>query len=272
MGDAPASAPRSGENAVDWRQLRALLVAWVKLDIRASRGATGRTRVPPFVIALITSSVMGLLLAIGLRPQGDAFVYSLFTISAAMFMTALAVIMEYVTIVAHPDDHQILAHRPVSSRTYFWGKLGNLLCYVTPIALALTLPAAVFDSALLEPGARFGVVHVIVGLVACLGTSAAIVLLFSLGRPAFPVDTHVHRVTKRLGLIGPRVSREKAHVELEALVVPDDYYAFHLNLIRHGRQVCSSRKPGCEECLLSDLCDYARTEALKASDTEALKD
>jgi endonuclease-3 len=89
--------------------------------------------------------------------------------------------------------------------------------------------------------------------------TAAIVLLFSLGRPAFPVDTHVHRVTKRLGLIGPRVSREKAHVELEALVPPDDYYAFHLNLIRHGRQVCTSRKPRCDECLLNDLCDYART-------------
>ena len=90
--------------------------------------------------------------------------------------------------------------------------------------------------------------------------TAAIVLLFSLGRPAFPVDTHVHRVTKRLGLIGPRVSREKAHAELEALVMPDDYYPFHLNVIRHGREVCSSRKPRCQECLLSDLCDFARSE------------
>jgi endonuclease-3 len=86
--------------------------------------------------------------------------------------------------------------------------------------------------------------------------TAAIVLLFSLGRPAFPVDTHVHRVTKRLGLIGPRVTREKAHDDLEHLVPPDDYYAFHLNLIRHGRQVCTSRKPHCEECVLRDLCDY----------------
>jgi endonuclease-3 len=86
--------------------------------------------------------------------------------------------------------------------------------------------------------------------------TAAIVLLFSLGRPAFPVDTHVHRVTKRLGLIGPRASREKAHVELELLVAPEDYYAFHLNLIRHGRQVCTSRKPHCLDCALTDLCDY----------------
>jgi endonuclease-3 len=86
--------------------------------------------------------------------------------------------------------------------------------------------------------------------------TAAIVLLFSLGRPAFPVDTHVHRVTQRLGLIGPKVSREKAHDELERLVPSDEYYAFHLNLIRHGRQVCTSRKPDCPACVLRDLCDY----------------
>ena len=91
--------------------------------------------------------------------------------------------------------------------------------------------------------------------------TAAIVLLFSLGRPAFPVDTHVHRVTKRLGLIGPRVSREKAHDELELLVDPEDYYAFHLNVIRHGREICASRKPRCQECFLVDLCDYASEQA-----------
>jgi endonuclease-3 len=85
--------------------------------------------------------------------------------------------------------------------------------------------------------------------------TAAVVLLFSLDRPAFPVDTHVHRVTKRLGLIGP-VSREKAHGELERLVPPENYYAFHLNLIRHGRQVCASRRPKCQVCTLPDLCCY----------------
>ena len=91
--------------------------------------------------------------------------------------------------------------------------------------------------------------------------TAAIVLLFSLGRPAFPVDTHVHRVTKRLGLIGLRVSREKAHVELERLVEPEMYYAFHLNLIRHGRQVCTSRIAHCESCALCDLCDYCQDQS-----------
>jgi endonuclease-3 len=90
--------------------------------------------------------------------------------------------------------------------------------------------------------------------------TAAIVLLFSLGRPAFPVDTHVHRVTKRLGLIGPKVSREKAHDVLEQLVDPEDYYSFHLNVIRHGREICGSRKPRCEVCFLRDVCDYYQAQ------------
>jgi endonuclease-3 len=90
--------------------------------------------------------------------------------------------------------------------------------------------------------------------------TAAIVLLFSLGKPAFPVDTHVHRVTKRLGLISPQVSREKAHDLLEQLVPPRDFYAFHLNVIRHGRQVCTSRKPHCQDCGLRALCEFYRNQ------------
>jgi endonuclease-3 len=86
--------------------------------------------------------------------------------------------------------------------------------------------------------------------------TAAIVLLFSLGMPAFPVDTHVHRVSKRLGLIGPKVTREQAHVVLEGAMPAETYYAFHLNLIRHGRQVCNARKPLCQACALREVCDY----------------
>lgn len=88
--------------------------------------------------------------------------------------------------------------------------------------------------------------------------TAAIVLLFSFGRPAFPVDTHVHRVSRRLGLVEPKVSREKAHTELEALVPEQDYYPVHLNLIRHGREICTSRQPRCEACVLRDVCNYYR--------------
>ncbi len=93
--------------------------------------------------------------------------------------------------------------------------------------------------------------------------TAAIVLLFTLGMPAFPVDTHIHRVTRRLGLIPPRTSREKAHELLEALVPPRIYRAFHLNLIEHGRHTCRARRPQCESCALRDLCD-ARAEGVLA--------
>lgn len=86
--------------------------------------------------------------------------------------------------------------------------------------------------------------------------TAAIVLLFSLNRPAFPVDTHVHRVTTRLGLIPEGTTAAKAHGLLEALVPPEWYYAFHLDVIAHGRAVCKAHKPRCEDCPLSTHCDY----------------
>jgi endonuclease-3 len=86
--------------------------------------------------------------------------------------------------------------------------------------------------------------------------TAAIVLLFALGLPAFPVDTHVHRVTRRLGLIPEKTSREKAHELLEELVPPDIYYAFHLNLIAHGRVVCHARNPEHTRCVLRDVCPF----------------
>lgn len=88
--------------------------------------------------------------------------------------------------------------------------------------------------------------------------TAAIVLLFSLGRPAFPVDTHVHRVSRRLGLIPANTSREKAHHLLEELLPPETYYSFHLNLIAHGREVCRPRPPRCGLCVLQRCCDYYR--------------
>jgi len=86
--------------------------------------------------------------------------------------------------------------------------------------------------------------------------TAAIVLLFSLNRPAFPVDTHVHRVTTRLGLIPAGTTAEKAHDLLEALVPTEWYYAFHLNIIAHGRAVCKAQRPKCEICPLQKHCEY----------------
>lgn len=86
--------------------------------------------------------------------------------------------------------------------------------------------------------------------------TAAILLLFTFQRPVFPVDTHVHRICRRVGLIGPKVSAEKAHDELEALGDPAGFYSFHMNLIRHGREVCTARNPRCDGCPLRSVCDY----------------
>lgn len=88
--------------------------------------------------------------------------------------------------------------------------------------------------------------------------TAAIVLCFAFGLPAFPVDTHVHRVSRRLGLIGSKATREQAHVILEHLVPPDLCYIFHLNLIEHGRRVCKAGQPLCGICAVRDYCDYAK--------------
>lgn len=90
--------------------------------------------------------------------------------------------------------------------------------------------------------------------------TAAIVLLFSLDMPAFPVDTHVHRVTGRLGLRPEPMSADDAHAHFEGLLPPDTYYAAHLNLIRHGREVCHARNPECERCPLRRGCDYYKAK------------
>ena len=84
--------------------------------------------------------------------------------------------------------------------------------------------------------------------------TAAIILCFSLGMPAMPVDTHIHRVSKRLGLIGAKITAEKAHDILEPMVSQEDVFAFHLYLIRHGRQVCKAQRPSCDRCVLSWGC------------------
>ncbi|GBD15383.1 Ultraviolet N-glycosylase/AP lyase [bacterium HR26] len=86
--------------------------------------------------------------------------------------------------------------------------------------------------------------------------TAACVLLFALGRPALPVDTHVYRVSQRLGLLPPGISAEAAHQLLESVVPPDDVHRFHILLIRHGRAVCHARRPACERCVLTAWCDY----------------
>lgn len=95
--------------------------------------------------------------------------------------------------------------------------------------------------------------------------TAAIVLLFCYEMPAFPVDTHVHRVTGRLGLRPEKMSADDTHMLMEELCPPGAAGPFHLNLIRHGREVCHARGPECDRCVLNDLCyNYARSERCRS--------
>lgn len=92
--------------------------------------------------------------------------------------------------------------------------------------------------------------------------TAACVLVFSLDRPAFPVDTHVYRVAKRLGLIDARTTPDEAHEVLEVLVPPEDVYAFHMYLVMHGRRICKALRPLCYLCALNQGCPAAFLESV----------
>ena len=86
--------------------------------------------------------------------------------------------------------------------------------------------------------------------------TAAIVMLFALGKPAFPVDTHIYRVTGRLGLRPPNMTVEQTHQWMERIFPPEVYGPAHINLIRLGRSICHARRPDCLVCPLKDVCDY----------------
>lgn len=91
--------------------------------------------------------------------------------------------------------------------------------------------------------------------------TAAIVLCFAYGRPAFPVDTHIYRVCKRVGFLPEKLSADDAHPVMEAIAPPEDYYQFHIQVIQHGRDTCHARKPACERCPISGHCDYFADES-----------
>ncbi len=92
--------------------------------------------------------------------------------------------------------------------------------------------------------------------------TASLVLLFCFAKPVLPVDTHVHRVSQRLGLIGPKVNPTAAHPILLAMLPHDAYvlYNFHVSMLRHGQKICIWGTPRCERCVLTDICDYYQTQ------------
>lgn len=88
--------------------------------------------------------------------------------------------------------------------------------------------------------------------------TAACILMFNLGRPVLAVDTHVHRVSLRLGLIPPKATADQAHDLLQALLGDNQVYSFHVHFIEHGRRVCHAQRPACAHCPLQSDCDFYR--------------
>ena len=88
--------------------------------------------------------------------------------------------------------------------------------------------------------------------------TASIVLLFRYGKATFPVDTHVQRISQRLGIVSARASAERVKHAWESLLPDETFFTMHVNLIQHGRTICHARKPKCDSCVLFELCDYAQ--------------
>jgi endonuclease-3 len=94
--------------------------------------------------------------------------------------------------------------------------------------------------------------------------TAACVLIFSFNFPIMPVDTHVHRLSNRIGLVTTK-TREKTQEAMKDIIPEKNIYSFHLNLIEHGRKVCKASKPLCSECFLTEFCDYFQENIKKIS-------
>ena len=88
--------------------------------------------------------------------------------------------------------------------------------------------------------------------------TAACTLLFAFNKALFPVDTHIHRIARRLGLVGPKATAERAHDELTPRIAPPDRYETHVLLIEHGRKTCRAINPRCDDCVLLERCPFGR--------------
>jgi len=90
----------------------------------------------------------------------------------------------------------------------------------------------------------------------------ACTLLFACNRPVFPIDVHIFRIARRLGLIPEKCSDERAHELMEEMIPPKYYFEAHINLIRLGRRVCRPSRPACEQCPLIEYCEYYKDRAM----------
>jgi endonuclease III len=101
--------------------------------------------------------------------------------------------------------------------------------------------------------------------------TATLVLLFNFKKPVLPVDTHVFRISQRVGLIGAKVTANKAHDILLKMLPQDaiELFNFHVHLLRHGQRVCTWSAPKCEQCVLNLICNYYQDVRIKGIDQAA---
>jgi endonuclease III len=135
---------------------------------------------------------------------------------------------------------------------------------IKKILEAVRNPSGDLDLGWLEGAGRMRALEFLEALPGVGRKTAACVLLFSYDRPELPVDTHVYRVSSRLGLIRPKAPFLEAHEKLRAVTDPGDVYELHVNLIRHGRRLCKAQRPLCPACPLLSLCPYGK-ELVRAS-------
>ncbi|HHS13982.1 MAG TPA: hypothetical protein ENN03_09480 [bacterium] len=164
------------KNRADKKQLIILLKNSLRLDFRGRRPSARSSRVSPLVMTMVFYGIMGLSVSATLVTDASPFMYSLLLLSYSMVMMVFAVILEFGHSIIHPDDKEILGFRPVSSRTYFLSRLGNILIFVAMTGSALTLLPSLVGLGL---GVKWMFVPVFYG-VSLLGNlaGAAMVVLF----------------------------------------------------------------------------------------------
>jgi len=151
---------------VDYLQFRILLKTHIKLDFRSQQQKVTtqvNTKKYRFFLSLIFYLIPSLIISIFCVERSNLFGFSFLAIALSMIFIALAIIIEFNEIILNPDDSEILAFRPISSQTYFWVKMANLLFYVTLIGLALNIPPAFVGLAFAETSWTFPIVYFCVG-------------------------------------------------------------------------------------------------------------
>ena len=164
---------------IDEVQFRALLRIHLLLDFRSSRIGGSSSRKQSFVLNLIFYVIIGLFVGLSGLRLFDLFGFAFLTLTVSMVLTAMAIIIEFNEIIINPEDAEILGHRPIDTRTYFWVKMANLLFYVTSFGLAINLSPAFIGLAFPEASGLFPLLYLIVSWLANVATAFGMILLYS---------------------------------------------------------------------------------------------